>query len=529
MKFHVLPRDELPPSNGRNAIYLRIDHWNDYSFVTMFHVSAHDGDGNFYEIGDVKVAFKGQTTAMATYKSLPESFGSVADDFFSLGHGVEYYRNIASLPGDMGREILFSLRDIVAQPELIAGVTNEEVFRTSLLRSASLSVVKGQYARVLEGKAELTDYQFRFARPETADLSAIDVDFNVEVSSTPSTNIHALIGRNGVGKTTVLNSMIEAVVAKVDSVGKFFDSSAWQESEISRDYFSSLVSVSFSAFDAFSPPKEQPDPAKGACYFYVGLKDVRSHGGHRTINDLQKDCVRSLISCFADKKKARRWHDAIEKLGSDEIFASMGLGYLEEAYRDVRAKLFENFQHDTKQFRARYEEEVSPYLTRMSSGHAVVLLTITRLVATVEEKTLVLLDEPESHLHPPLLSAFVRALSDLLHDRNGVAIIATHSPVVLQEIPRSCVWKIYRSGKSVATERPSIETFAENVGLLTSEVFSLEVARSGFHDLLARSVASGAQYEKIVSSYDGQLGFEGRAILKVLIAERDRGGKHDEA
>jgi predicted ATP-dependent endonuclease of OLD family len=69
----------------------------------------------------------------------------------------------------------------------------------------------------------------------------------------------------------------------------------------------------------------------------------------------------------------------------------------------------------------------------MSSGHAIVLLTITRLVATVEEKTLVLLDEPESHLHPPLLSAFIRALSDLLYDRNGVAIIATHSPVVLQE------------------------------------------------------------------------------------------------
>ncbi len=40
----------------------------------------------------------------------------------------------------------------------------------------------------------------------------------------------------------------------------------------------------------------------------------------------------------------------------------------------------------------------------MSSGHAIVLLTVTKLVARVEEKTLVLIDEPESHLHPPLLS-----------------------------------------------------------------------------------------------------------------------------
>lgn len=159
----------------------------------------------------------------------------------------------------------------------------------------------------------------------------------------------------------------------------------------------------------------------------------------------------------------------------------------------------------------------------MSSGHAIVLLTITRLVDKVQEKTLVLMDEPETHLHPPLLSAFVRALSDLLYDKNGVAIIATHSPVVLQEIPRSCVWKIYRVGKDVSCERPTIETFAENVGTLTSEVFSLEVARSGFHALLEASVQEGCSLESIVRKYEGQLGFEGRAILVALITERDMG------
>ena len=67
-------------------------------------------------------------------------------------------------------------------------------------------------------------------------------------------------------------------------------------------------------------------------------------------------------------------------------------------------------------------------------------------------RTLVLLDEPEAHLHPPLLSAFTRALSDLLIYRNGVAIIATHSPVVLQEVPKSCVWKLRRSGFEVSVE-----------------------------------------------------------------------------
>ena len=150
------------------------------------------------------------------------------------------------------------------------------------------------------------------------------------------------------------------------------------------------------------------------------------------------------------------------------------------------------------------------------------MLSITRLVETVEEKTLVLIDEPESHLHPPLLSAFIRALSELLFDRNGVAIIATHSPVVLQEVPRSCVWKITRSGLALSTSRPEIETFGENVGILTREVFGLEVAKSGFHSLLEESVAKGTSFDRIMDEYKDQLGFEAQAVLRAILAHRDK-------
>jgi predicted ATP-dependent endonuclease of OLD family len=104
---------------------------------------------------------------------------------------------------------------------------------------------------------------------------------------------------------------------------------------------------------------------------------------------------------------------------------------------------------------------------------------MTHLAEQVDERTLVPIDEPETHLHPPLLSAFIRALSDLLVDRNGVAIIATHLPVVLQEVPRTCVWKLRRSGSLLTAAPPEIETFGENVGVLTREAFGLEVTRSG--------------------------------------------------
>ncbi len=61
------------------------------------------------------------------------------------------------------------------------------------------------------------------------------------------------------------------------------------------------------------------------------------------------------------------------------------------------------------------------------------------------------------------------------------------------------------------------ETFAENVGVLTREVFGLEVSKSGFHDLLESSVSEGKGYEEIEHEYQNQLGFEGKAILRSMV------------
>ena len=520
MKFKLISRGQAS-SQDTDTVLLEIDHWNDYSFVTMFRLVYIDSTGQKYDIGAIKIGFKGQTVDASTYSTLDSEFTNLTENYFSLGQDVKFYRRLGALPGGVGHKILTALRDLVLHPNVIKEIEGEDVLRISLLRDISLSLIQGQYARAFAGSAERTDFNFRFTRPESELLGKIAVDFSVVVDSTPSTNIHAIIGRNGVGKTTLLNGMIDAITIR-STESKFHNLKAFAETEIGTSYFSSLVSVSFSAFDPFNPPKEQPDPAKGTCYFYIGLKDSAKPDHHRTIADLRADCVKSLIECFRNDGKTTRWLHAIEKLGSDEHFSAMNLAQLREVYLDVRSRR-QDLQSDSTAVREVYAAEVEKYLSRMSSGHAIVLLTITRLVETVQENSLVLLDEPESHLHPPLLSAFVRALSDLLFDQNGVAIIATHSPVILQEVPRSCVWKTHRVGKEVSFKSPKIETFAENLGLLTSEVFSLEVARPGFHEMFATAVKTGENFEQVTARYKNQLGMEGRAILLTMIAERDGG------
>jgi predicted ATPase len=524
MEFRVIKRDTRISGVHCNVVFLRIDHWNDYSFVTQFHMVVYDKHGTSHDIGDVKIGFKGQTIETATYEKLGDVFTELDDEYFSLGESIGFYKAISAL-GDEGRNILKKLNDLASTPALIESIREEDVFSVSLLRDTSLSVIKGQYQRVLNGGKELTDFEFSYVREGSEKFSSITLDFDVAVESKPSTNIHAIIGRNGVGKTTLLNDMINAVTNSSASMGKFIDRSGWHKSDIDDEYFSSLVSVSFSAFDPFVPPNEQPDPAKGTCYYYIGLKDVRTKGYHRDIDSLQADCCKALTTCFNDPDKDKLWCNAIEDLGYDENFSSADLLNLRECF--FKTKQTMKKQIDSNDFKESYLGEIKPILDELSSGHAIVLLTITRLVATVQEKTLVLIDEPESHLHPPLLAAFVRALSELLLAMNGVSIIATHSPVVLQEIPKKCVWKVYRQGDNTIVDRPKVETFAENLGVLTSEVFSLEVELSGFHNMLKKSVESGASYQEILQGYRNQIGYEGRAILKALISDRDKGRSDD--
>lgn len=505
MKFKVVTRSSSIPASGSNTVYLRTDNWNDYSFVTMFYMSVHDAEGELHDIGNVKLGYVGQTTRDVSHTKLTDTFEKVPADFFSLGTDADYYSNMRGLPSELASEILQAMNDVAYRPEIYEIAKGEEVFSTSLLRGVSISAIKGQFARIINGQPPLTDFKFEFVRNAESRHASVNLAFNVEAGSLPSTNIHAIIGRNGVGKTTLLNEMIDAVICRKDPSVTFNGFNGWSKQPISGEYFSSLVSVSFSAFDPFYPPEEQSDPTLGTCYFYIGLKNSDADNSSlRSIEDIHKDFIRSLGLCLSQESKKARWLGAISSLESDENFSEMRLGKVATLKRNAAL------------------DKALELVRLMSTGHAVVLLTITKLVARVEEKTLVIIDEPESHLHPPLLSAFIRALSELLHDRNGVAIIATHSPVVLQEVPKSCVWKIHRYRSALSCKRPEQETFGENVGILTREVFGLEVMKSGFHRLITDSVDNGGSYDEILEGYDGQLGFEAKAILKALVAHRDR-------
>jgi ABC-type transport system involved in cytochrome c biogenesis ATPase subunit len=507
MQFTVLPVSGSPPSGSRAQAFLRTDNWDDYTYKTQFALTYVDQEGERHYIGQVKIASVDMGSGHARTE-LPPTFERLSPEYFALGQSDAYYVRLREL-GSLGDEILRDLRDIALDLELFDRALEENVTGTSLLRNVTTASVRGQLNRLANGGVRLTQYSFEYALASSRkDVKQPRLSFEVHPNSQPPTNIHVLIGRNGVGKTHLLHDMIGSLADEsgTEEFGVFESES----DDTADELFANLVSVSFSAFDRFEPLPDRPNKADGLRYSYVGLKRVRKPKDEeppppKSPDELAEEFVDSVWLC-RQGPRSNRWLHALKSLEADPIFRDADI-----------ASLASEDETDTKVSKT-FEARARNLFARLSSGHKIVLLTITRLVETVEERSLVLLDEPEAHLHPPLLAAFVRSLSDLMTDRNGVAIIATHSPVILQEVPQHCVWKIRRTGAVINVDRPDIETFGENVGTLTREVFGLEVTDSGFYRLLQKSVDEHSSYEWVVNEFGGQLGGEALALLRSMLA-----------
>lgn len=437
--------------NNPNDIYLLISHWDDFGYRTTFSVVIYK-DNEYIDIGSVKITFKDdkddndnerftfEHNVAYIYESLPTSFEKLPNEYISLGQDLNYYKNFKK---HLNTKKLELLNDIIInkQYEQFLKKANYS-FHKSLNRFFSTDIYK-QISNYLENRDIFEEYEFKIYNYKNCD----EMLFNANPKSILPSNVHAIIGSNGVGKTQLLENIVGSYNKDIYKDLGFIDCN------FENSGFQRLVFITTSIFSKLNYLDDKLEYKYK--FNYVGFNSDRE----KIINSI----IKSIISCKL-KGRDKLLFDSLEKISINNT--------IQETTDQLR-RIFNNWHFKEPEC---IEESIKELVDKLSSGNMTILYIITSLIQLVEQKTLVLIDEPETHLHPTLLSALIVVINNIARLYNAIIIIATHSPVVLQEIPSNCIWKIF----DTKIERPTINTFGENVGIITRDVYGLESEKSGF-------------------------------------------------
>lgn len=542
--YNKLPIRANPPD-----FFLEKDNWNDDSFYTYYtlHVSKkHTADSKSILIGGVKILKKGQIRREIHLLPLG-NIEKLDTEYCSLGQSLDYYERISQLEKPIQDYILTSLNDVVYNEQIKKSFQEEEGYKVSLLRNFDKYDDIFVLAPVLLSRdfSEMPvdkELKFKFKTFEMEEFIEFDFDSpeyvnGWEQKSLPN-RIAVIVGKNGSGKTTLLSKISRIVFASSNDRELLKEVALIEPKGLG---FPRIISISYSAFDSFQVPgvrfqeKEQisRDIEKGVGrYVFCGIRDIckELEKTFRTMKPdangfLRREDILNDRHLFNFLKPidalTHEFNKSIEIIYGDELKSIM----FDSVIRTISEESSLNLALNTQQNKLS-PEELKIIFPILSTGHKFVFHSLANIVHHIENRSLVLFDEPEIHLHPPLLAVLMKSLRYILNIKNSFMILSTHSPVVVQETMSKHVYIVRRVGNLTKVVSPEIQTFGENIGIITSHVFGLSTDITDYHSELDNIAEAfqGTASEKmtlIENLFEGKISFQARAYLLSILNEKD--------
>ncbi|MGN5996212.1 AAA family ATPase [Enterococcus faecalis] len=502
---------------NKDGLHFYQDNWNDFGYSTLFNCKLIKegkniklGSVSFATIKEANEAYVNRGNSSSSYnwvnysaKSYLENeyVGQLNDNIISLGT-TEYYKNLYEyFSPNVVDEILINLNDIAYNTQLYDKNKDSDVIQTSFLRGSNEFTLKNQLSRIAKNGKERITYSFSLEY-SFEQIKQFSINFAVDPDSNLPSNVFALIGNNGTGKTTIIQDLVKSYIKKDKLNTNLVDNTQVELSFSDEEQnipLESILFISFSPFDILNS-NYFTGSEHGTSFKYVGNSEFENDKQLiKSPLKLAEDLVSNIIKIKHSPERIKMWNRYSQKLVFDYQIGDF-LNLLNQT-ADIKTIEFLNI------------------VSKLSSGQKMILLGLSALVAQVTEKTLVIIDEPESYLHPPLVSAYVRILSDILKENNGVAILATHSPIIIQEIPKDCVWVIERSPE-ITVRHPLTETFGENIGVIMDDIFKLDIRNTGFYSYLSQLAETDSPRIKILEE-ENNLGSEASMFLYALTEESE--------
>lgn len=460
--------------------------------------------------------------------------------------------------------VLFAINDInlarVQQTiprEEVKRITSTEAFTLGVMRSSSAYRAYSKGARYITRKVPPWIDDSRQDFKVSVQLNGFDEPHITAFgfSASPrlvSDRIHVLIGKNGTGKSQLLNQIIGSLALKADD----------SESEVFLDKINASFKVDAvsdlrlpNAVLVFSADEEGPFPTKARLdtpldysYFCLSAKSVpRSTDLEeklplgRALRDLIRDDTKLIdktrfeifLEVVNPVLRISHLHLPIKKNNKKvigTIVDSAGRSWLplssvpssEQQLLHLAAAI------ETDRDLGLVDKEGHEFPP--SSGQRVYLRFAAQALSVISQGSLIVLDEPETHLHPNFISEFMTLLHQVLVATNSIAIVATHSPYVVREVPTSCVHLVTRKGNTPLVSEVHLRTLGASVSSISDAIFG-DPSANRFHSLIARDLAktareySGTEDKRLawlVKTYGHELNTEMLSTVRFLLQTKDK-------
>lgn len=459
------------------------DGWNDFQIISEYALFFYDNNQNCTLIGRLKII---HIEDIVTPNILPNNFNQLDNSFCSLGQEYRFYENIKGIFGDSFKNILWAIQDVAFFPKIQEIYDTNSNFKHSLIRDDSAERLMREVKYKIYGITSSKLYSFKYKfQPKFAD-NELEVDFDFDNSSNIPNSIYAIIGKNGTGKTQLVTTLPLDISKKNDS-----------NFTPKTPLFSKVIAVSYSSFDRFETPKSTAE----FNYVYCGLKD---ENGKRLEDDelilrFQKSYVK-----ISEQSRVQIFLDTLQTFISNDLIRE-----------------FINYKIESGEYEINYGKFVE-IINILSSGQSILILIITEIIANIRFDSLLIYDEPETHLHPNAISQLINTIYGLSRIFQSYCIIATHSPIIVQELLSKNVYVVQREGTHASIRKPSKETFGENLSTIIEEIFGNREIPKQFKIILSDLIKKGMSYEDILKEIESDnvpVSLNTRLYLKSIINE----------
>lgn len=465
--YHITAPDTIPERVP--SFMLLSNTWDDYGVRTNYGLNYYDEDGKCHHIGCVKIIKNQYSGPLVTRNELKGSFTDIGDDYCSLGQESIYYYRMKKLFPKTYKDILLSLRDCAIYPEIEPVFRDLPQFRSLIRTNEAERILREEKFR-LNGQNAKNRYVFDYNfKPKYAD-EAVKFPLHFNQDEHRPHRIYVIIGENGVGKTQFISSLPMAI---------YKQQSAHFEPHI--PIFSKIIAISNCPYDSFEIPVSNREFG----YVYCGIS--KKHKGVKTIisdkelksglTDALK-CIRARGATMVKNIKA-----ILSNLFSDE---ELGMLFVEDD-NGLSLKL----------------NDVYALCDRLSSGQNALLYQFCNVVAHIRYDSIILFDEPETHMHPNAITMIMAALHKLLKEFQSYCIIVTHSPLVVREVMSDCVYVMRRERNQADLTKIGIESFGADTSVIIDEVFENRDTNMPYRTRVKEMCDKGMSYEEIVRHLEG--------------------------